>query len=69
MELLNVLYLLVVVLAGGTIFAWINFYRVTMQDCKSCSIGPKGKPDFKCLIGALFFSIALALAVYAVILV
>ncbi|MBU1126301.1 MAG: hypothetical protein ABH826_03975 [Patescibacteria group bacterium] len=69
MELINVLYLLIAVLAGGTIFAWINFYRVTMQDCKGCSIGAKGKPDYKCFIGAVFFTVALALAIYALILV
>lgn len=69
MDLTTVLYILIAILAGGTLFAWYNFYRVTMMKCASCSVGPKGKPDYKCLIGAIFFTVALALAIYALMLV
>lgn len=69
MTLQTTLYLLIAVLLGGTVFAWVNFVLTTLEHCNSCSIGPKGKPSIKCLLGAIFFTVALVLAIYAVTLI
>lgn len=67
-DITSTVYYLVGVLAGGTIFAWVQFYLEYKGYCKSCSSGKcspsvKSNPFFsKCFIGAVFFTISLALA-------
>ncbi len=66
MELVTVLLVLVVVLALGTTYAWYQFYKVIKNECDTCSVGLHQSPfRSKCFVGALFFSGALVLALYA----
>ena len=70
MDLQNVLYLLNVVLALGTIYAWYQFYIVVANKCDTCSVGLHQSPfKSKCFTGAVFFTLAFALAVWALMLV
>ncbi len=63
------IYILVLVLAGGTIFAWTQFYMEFKGYCKSCSdktCSPELRKNpflSKCFVGAIFFTLALSLAV------
>lgn len=68
MELINVLYVLVGVLLGGTLFAWYNVYLEYKHKCSSCNV--EGGSIFwsKCFWGALFFTIAYILSVYSLML-
>ncbi|MBT6691193.1 hypothetical protein HOB10_02595 [Candidatus Parcubacteria bacterium] len=69
MSLDNILYALVAVLGLGTIYAWYQFYKVVANKCDTCSIDLHENPfKSKCFTGAVFFTLSLALAVYAVIL-
>lgn len=68
MSLSIVLYLLTAVLLGGTAFAWYEFFLVTKDITRACQAGKKNVStpfDSKCFYGALFFTAALILAVYA----
>ena len=70
MDLQNVLYLLNVVLALGTIYAWYQFYKVVANKCDTCSVGLHQSPfKSKCFTGAVFFTLAFALAGWALMLV
>ena len=70
MDLQNVLYLLNGVLALGTLYAWYQFYKVVANKCDTCSIGLHQSPfKPKCFTGAVFFTLAFALAIWALILV
>lgn len=69
MSLQTVIYTLVIVLALGTIYAWYQFAKVVMNKCDTCSIDLHQNPfKSKCFVGAVFFTLALLLAVYAAIL-
>lgn len=62
MDIKTTLYILVGVLTGGTLFAWYNVYLEYRNMCGSCA-GPKENIFLsKCFWGAMFFTIALALA-------
>lgn len=67
-DIISTIYYLVGILAGGTVFAWFNFYLEFSGRCDSCSSGecsPKVKANpfiSKCFFGAVFFTLALALA-------
>jgi hypothetical protein len=76
MNLSTVLDILTIVLAGGTIFAWYQFAVILIKKKDSCAVCvPGGNCESvhpfrsKCFIGAVFFTIALALSVYAVMLI
>ena len=69
MTLDNVLYALVVVLGTGTLYAWYQFYKVVANKCDTCSVDLHQNPfKSKCFTGAVFFTLSLLLAFYAVIL-
>lgn len=58
-----------IVLALGTIYAWYQFALVLARQCDTCSVDLKASPfKSKCFIGAIFFSLALALSLHASIL-
>lgn len=66
MDLTTTMQSLVVVLALGTIYAWYQFYKVYIGSCDTCSVGLKASPfKSKCFVGALFFTAAFALSLYA----
>lgn len=76
MELITTIKLLVAVLAGGTIFAWYQFAKILISRKDVCSACVPGQPceakrpfRSKCFVGAVFFTLALGLAVYAIMLV
>jgi len=70
MNLQNVLYLLNIVLAGGVIYSWYQFYKVVANKCDTCSIGLHKSPfKSKCFVGAVFFTLAFVLALWALALV
>jgi hypothetical protein len=69
MNLQTTLYTLVVVLGLGTLYAWYQFAKVVLNKCDTCSIDLHKNPfKSKCFIGAVFFTLAFALAIYAVVL-
>ncbi len=66
MELLNVLQLLTVTLFMGTAYAWFQFYKVLAKKCDTCSVDLHQSPfKSKCFVGAVFFTVAFVLSVYA----
>jgi len=68
MDLKNVLYVLNLVLALGTIYAWYQFYKVVANKCDTCSIDLHKSPfKSKCFVGAVFFSLAFVFALWALI--
>jgi hypothetical protein len=76
MELATVLNILTIVLAGGTIFAWYQFVVILIKKKDSCAVCVSGGNcesvhpfRSKCFTGAVFFTIAFALSVYAVMLI
>ena len=70
MDIQVVLEALNVVLLGGTIYAWYNFYKVVVNQCDTCSIGLHESPfKSKCFVGAVFFTIANIISLYALYLV
>lgn len=70
MDLKNIIYLLNIVLALGTIYAWYQFYKVVANKCDTCSIGLHKSPfKSKCFTGAVFFSLSFILALWALMLV
>lgn len=64
-----------IILAGGTIFAWYQFYLTYTGKCDECSGGScdisvrKNPFKSKCFIGALFFTLAFLLALRVLFLV
>ena len=75
MTIVNVLQILVIVLAGGTAFAWYQFSLEFRGYCKACSGSKcssevKQNPFFsKCFVGALFFTFSFILASIALYLI
>ncbi len=69
MELINVLYLLVTVLFGGTVFAWVNVFLEFTKVCKACNTEGVNIFWSKCFWGAMFFTLSFILSVYATYLV
>lgn len=68
MDLKTTIYILNVVLALGTIYAWYQFAKVVMNKCDTCSVELHQNPlKSKCFVGAVFFSLAFLLALYALI--
>lgn len=60
------LWTLDVVLVLGTIYAWYQFALVLARQCDTCSVDLKANPfKSKCFVGAIFFSLALILAINA----
>lgn len=69
MELKEVVYTLVCVLGLGTLYAWYQFYKVVANKCDTCSVDLHQNPfKSKCFTGAVFFTLSMALAVWAAIL-
>lgn len=69
MDLQNVLYLLNLVLALGTIYAWYQFYKVVANKCDTCSVDLHQNPfKSKCFTGAIFFTLSFGLALWALVL-
>lgn len=63
-DIMTTAYLLDAVLIMGTAFSWYQFALVLARKCDTCSVGLKTSPfKSKCFVGAIFFSIALALAI------
>lgn len=57
------LYSLTAILLGGTLFAWYQF-TVVWRDHK-CGVSNCNNPwTSKCFIGAIFFTVALGIALY-----
>lgn len=69
MELINVLYLLVIVLFGGTVFAWVNVFLEFKNICETCGAENGNILWSKCFWGAIFFTTSFMLSVYATYLV
>ncbi len=70
MDLTNTLYLLNIVLGMGTAYAWYQFYKVVANKCDTCSVGLHQNPfKSKCFTGAVFFTLAFALAIYSITLI
>jgi len=69
MELVNVLYILVAVLFCGTVFAWVNVFLEFKNMCRTCGTEGGNILWSKCFWGALFFTLAFVLSVYATYLV
>ena len=66
MSLSNVLVLEIVVLALGTLYAWYQFYKVVKKKCDTCSVALETNPfKSKCFVGAIFFTLALLISIYA----
>lgn len=66
MDLETTLCTLDVVLALGTAYAWYQFYQVVKDKCDTCSVGLSKSPfKSKCFVGAVFFTAAFLLALYA----
>jgi hypothetical protein len=55
---LKILYIQFLILLGGTIFAWYQWILEYLDRCKVCGTNVIFS---KCLIGALFFTLALIL--------
>jgi len=65
MDLSTTLNILVLVLSLGTLYAWYQFARILRKKCDTCSLDLETNPfKSKCFIGAIFFTVALLLAVY-----
>jgi hypothetical protein len=65
-DLQTTIYVLVAVLVLGTIYSWYQFALVLARRCDTCSVSLQDSPfKSKCFIGALFFSVALVLALNA----
>ncbi len=62
------LYIQLAILIGGSLFAWINFIKVIYKKCEACGTGGKAF-DSKCFTGAIFFTLALALNIVALLLI
>lgn len=56
----NLLFAQLLVLLGGTAFAWYQWYMEYFQHCEPCS-GEEAQFFSKCFLGAVFFTIALIL--------
>ena len=57
------MYMLDAVLFAGTVYAWYQFYKVWHNKCDTCSVDLHMSPfKSKCFVGAVFFTLALALA-------
>lgn len=57
------------VLLAGTAYAWYNWYLVLVNKCSTCSISVHENPfTSKCFWGALFFTLALLVNIYSLIL-
>lgn len=70
MDLITILNTLVGVLTLGTLYAWYQFYQVLVKRCDTCFVGLIDSPfKSKCFVGAVFFTAALAISIYAVTLV
>jgi len=70
MDLKTTLNLLVIVLGGGTAYAWYQYMLVVLKKCDTCSISLKDNPfKSKCFVGAVFFTLAFILAIYSITLV
>lgn len=70
MDLQNVLYLLNIILALGTFYAWYQFYKVVANKCDTCSIDLHQSPfKSKCFVGAVFFTLAFAMAIWALLII
>jgi len=70
MDLIITLYVLNGVLAAGTGYAWYQFYLVVAKKCDTCSVALEANPfKSKCFVGAVFFTLAFAIALYALTLV
>ena len=66
MTLITILQLLNIVLLGGTLYSWYQFYKVLAKKCDTCSVDLHTSPfRSKCFVGALFFTASFALALYA----
>ncbi len=66
MDLQTTLFVLNLVLAGGTAYSWYQFAKVVMNKCDTCSVGLHQSPfKSKCFVGAVFFTFAFLLALYA----
>jgi len=69
MDLPTALYTLLVVLALGTLYAWYQFALVVKNKCDTCSVDLHQSPfRSKCFVGAVFFTTAFLLTLYAVLL-
>ncbi len=69
-NLITILYILTITLGAGTIFAWYQVYKIANKKEGAC-VGDECGNLFtsKCFVGAIFFTIAFSLAIYAVTLV
>lgn len=66
MDLQTTLLTLDAVLAAGTAYAWYQFALVVLNKCDTCSVGLHQSPfKSKCFVGAVFFTLAFLLALYA----
>ena len=66
LDLSQTIYSLVAVLTLGTIYAWYQFALVLARKCDTCSVSLQESPfKSKCFVGAIFFSVALALSLNA----
>ncbi len=66
MDLQTTLFVLDAVLFLGTAYAWFQFYKVWHNKCDTCSVDLHMSPfRSKCFVGAVFFTLAFALALYA----
>ena len=66
MDLQTTLFALDIVLASGTAYAWYQFYNVVRNKCDTCSVNLHQSPfKSKCFVGAVFFTLAFILALYA----
>ncbi len=70
MDILTTLQVLALVLALGTAYSWYQFYKVLAKKCDTCSVDLHQSPfKSKCFVGAVFFTAAFVLALYALSLV
>ena len=69
MDLTTTLYTLLVVLLLGTLYAGYQFALVVKNKCDTCSVDLHQSPfKSKCFVGAVFFTTAFLLTLYAVLL-
>ena len=77
MVLNNILWVQFIILLGGTIFAWYQWYKVYKQakvcgpscahpdpNCQTC-FNPEKPFSSKCFFGAIFFTIGLIFNIWA----
>lgn len=66
MDLAQTIKFLNIVLGLGVIYSWYQFSLVVANKCDTCSIGLHKNPfKSKCFVGAIFFTVSSALALYA----